>query len=358
MNQKSYLEFIIEVKSRILHGRYQAARLANREMLLLYFAIGWRLSEKVAAENWGAKVIEQISADLQKELPGLRGFSYRNLMNMIQFAKEYAGLPFLPSPAQEIENQSSSIVQLATAELNDITSEVFFGLGFTQHMMLLHRSKDFKERLFYMQQAVQHQWTVEMLDHQIAARLYEKQGALPNNFSRTLPEQLRDAALLAFKDEYLLDFIHIDPNDERVLEQHIVQHIRSFILTMGRGFTFVGNQHRVLADGEEYFIDLLFYNRLLQCLVAVDLKRGKFKPEHLGKLNFYLNVLNDTLRLPHENPSVGIVLCREKNDTIVEYAIQRTENPMGVSTYRISTEMPERLREVLPDEDQLRRLLG
>ena len=154
-----------------------------------------------------------------------------------------------------------------------------------------------------------------------------------------------------------VDFIHIDPNDERVLERHIVQHIRNFILIMGRGFAFIGNQHRVLADGEEYFIDLLFYNRLLQCLVSGGLRRDKLMPQHLGKLNFYLNVLNDTLRLPHENPSVGIVLCREKNDTIVEYAIQRTENPMGVSTYRISTEMPERLREVLPDEDQLRRLL-
>lgn len=356
MNQSTYLEFLIEVKSRILHSRYQAARLVNREMLLLYFAIGRRLSQKVAAENWGAKVIEQISADLQKELPGLRGFSYRNLMNMIQFAKEYSGLSFLPSPAQEIENQSPPILQLTTAEL-DIAPGVFFSLGFTQHLMLIHRCKAPEERLFYMQQAVQLQWTVETLDHQIAAKLYEKQGTQPNNFARTLPEQLRDTALLAFKDEYLLDFIHIDPEDERVLEQHIVQHIRNFILTMGRGFAFIGNQYRVLADGEEFFIDLLFYNRLLQCLVAVDLKRGKFKPEHLGKLNFYLNVLNDTQRLPHENPSIGIVLCREKNDTIVEYAIQGTENPMGVSTYRISTEMPQQLRDVLPDEDQLRRLL-
>lgn len=140
-----------------------------------------------------------------------------------------------------------------------------------------------------MQQAAKHQWTVEMLDHQIAAKLYEKQGALPNNFSRTLPEQLRDTALLAFRDEYLLDFIHIDPEDERVLEHHIVQHIRHFILTMGRGFAFIGNQYRVLADGEEFFIDLLFFNRLLQCLVAVDLKRGKFKPEHQSYGRLYLS---------------------------------------------------------------------
>lgn len=360
MNHSTYLDFLREVKTRILHSRYHAARLVNREMLLLYFAIGRRLSQKVAAENWGAKVIEQISTDLQKELPGLRGFSYRNLKNMRQFADEYTDLRFLDSSAQEsklVDKQPVKFGQSSTAQFADIEPEIFFSLGFTHHILLINRCKGLGERLFYMQEAAQHQWTVEMLDHQIAARLYHTRGALPNNFTQTLPEQLRDTALLAFKDEYLLDFIHIDPEDERVLEQHIVEHIRHFILTMGRGFAFIGNQYRVLADEEEFFIDLLFYNRLLQCLVAVDLKRGKFKPEHVGKLNFYLNVLNDKLRLPHENPSVGIILCREKNDTIVEYAFRGTENPMGVSVYRISTEMPENLREVLPDEDQLKRLL-
>lgn len=361
MNHTTYLDFLREVKNRILNSRYHAARLVNREMLLLYFAIGQRLSQKVAAENWGAKVIEQISTDLQKELPGLRGFSYRNLKNMRQFADEYEGLSFLFSSEQSLQSNDNQIIaigQLPTAQFKNLKPEIFFGLGFTQHILLINRCKSPDERLFYMHQAVLNQWTVEMLDHQIAARLYHTRGALPNNFAKTLPEQLRNTALLAFKDEYLLDFIHIDPEDERVLEQHIVDHIRHFILTMGRGFAFIGNQFRVLADEEEFFIDLLFYNRLLQCLVAVDLKRGKFKPEHIGKLNFYLNVLNDTLRLPHENPSVGIILCREKNDTIVEYAFQGTENPMGVSIYRISTEMPENLRGVLPDEEQLKRLLG
>ena len=360
MTQASnYLTFIGELKTQILRSRYAAARLVNRELLLLYFAVGKRLSEKVVAEKWGAKVLEQISADLQREMPGLRGFSYRNLKNMRQFAEEYAGLGFLPLPraeTQRAENQEPEIWQLATAklgsidfpigqlptaQLEDFKPEVFFALGFTQHILLMNRCKTLHERRFYMENAVANQWTVDILDHQIDARLYQKLGALPNNFATALPENLRDQALLAFKDEYLVDFVNGDPDDERVLENSIVGNIRRFILTMGKGFAFIGNQYRLVVAEEEFFIDLLFYNRLLQCLVPVELKRGKFKPEHPGKLSFYLNVLNETVRLPHENPSIGIILCKEKSDALVQFAVRSIENPIGVATYRLSSEMHE-----------------
>jgi hypothetical protein len=172
-----------------------------------------------------------------------------------------------------------------------------------------------------------------------------------------LPENLRDKALLAFKDEHLLDFIHIDPDDERVLEKSIVDNIRHFILTMGKGFSYIGNQYRLLVGEEEFFVDLLFYNRVLHCLVPVELKRGKFKPEHPGKLNFYINVLNEKERLPHENPSIGIILCKEKNDSLVQFAVKGIDNPIGVATYRVSAEMPEALRKVLPDTEGLLKIL-
>lgn len=195
-----------------------------------------------------------------------------------------------------------------------------------------------------------------MLDFQIDARLFERQGKLPNNFEQTLPEKLGQKAILAFKDEYLLDFINVETDDEREVEKGIVANIKKFILTLGKGFAFIGNQFRVVVDGEDYFIDLLFYNRILGCLVAFDLKKGKFKPEYLGKMNFYLNVLNQTERLPDENPSIGILLVKAQNETIVEFAFQGMSNPMGVATYKLSEEVPPHLKNILPDADALKKL--
>jgi predicted nuclease of restriction endonuclease-like (RecB) superfamily len=358
--QSSYLALIGELKSQILRSRYVAARLVNREMLLLYFAVGKRLSEKIAAEKWGAKVLEKISDDLQRELPGLRGFSHRNLYNMQRFAKEYQELSSYllgPSESQNNESQLDTILQTTSAELNDFIRSVFLCIGFSHHVLLMNRCKNLAERRFYMEQAVAHQWSHEMLDYQISAHLYHRQGALPNNFETTLSDELKEKALSVFKDEYLLDFINIDPADERVLEKNIVDNIRRFVLTMGDGFAFIGSQYRLVVEEEEFFIDLLFYNRLLRCLVPIELKRGKFRPADPGQLNFYINVLNAQVRLPHENPSIGIVLCKDKNDTVVRFAVQGIENAIGVATYQISEEMPAALRRVLPDPEALRSLL-
>lgn len=353
-----YSTLLNDISSHILQSRYRAARLVNRELLLLYFAVGKRLSEKVAAENWGTKVIEQLSADLQKQLPGLRGFSRRNLFNMKAFADEYADLePFFTVYGSE--QTSGQLVQTASALIDQMSINTFLSLGFSHHILLLNRCNDSHERLFYMQKAVANQWTHEMLDWQIKAKAYQKRDqTLPNNFATTLPETIRDTALQAFKDEYLLDFINVESDDERVVEKGIVHNIKDFILKAGKGFAFIGNQHRLLVDDEEFFVDLLFYNRQLRCLVAVELKKGKFKPTYAGQLNFYLNVLNDQERLPDENPAIGIVLCKEKNDKTVEYAFQNIRNPMGVATYQLSPDLPEHLRNVLPDPESLKKLLG
>lgn len=358
--EPNYLNFLQDVKTQILQSRYRAARLVNRELLLLYYAIGKRLSEKIAAEKWGTKVLEQISADLQKELPGLRGFSYRNLRNMRQFADEYNELiwQLITAKMENSNNQEDKIVPLPTAQFEGIHLDTFLSVGFTHHILLLNRCADWTERWFYMQKAVVNQWTVDMLDWQIKAKSYQKRDqTLPNNFASTLPEIIRDTALQAFKDEYLLDFINVETDDERVVEKGIVQNIREFILKMGTGFSFIGNQYRLVVDEREFFVDLLFFNRQLQCLVAVELKRGEFKPEYLGQLSFYVNVLNDLVRLPHENPSVGILLCKEKSNAIVEYAFEGYKTPMGVATYQLSSDLPEHLRNVLPDPEALKKLL-
>lgn len=337
-----YLTLLQDISNQILQSRYRAARLVNRELLLLYYAVGKRLSEKIAAEKWGSKVVNQLSTDLQKQLPGLRGFSATNLKNMRQFADVYSEL----------------IGQTSSGQLENIEPNVFFSIGFSHHILLLNRCNDWQERLFYMQKTVANQWTHEMLDWQIKAKPYQKRDqTLPNNFASTLPETIRDTALQAFKDEYLLDFINVETDDERVVEKGIVQNIKEFILKVGKGFAFIGNQHRLLVDDEEFFVDLLFYNRQLKCLVAIELKKGKFKPIYAGQLNFYLNVLNDQERLPDENPAIGIVLCKEKNNKTVEYAFQNIHNPMGVATYQLSSDLPEHLRNVLPDPEALKKLL-
>jgi predicted nuclease of restriction endonuclease-like (RecB) superfamily len=299
---------------------------------------------------------------LQKELPGLKGFSYRNMMKMIQFSKEYSQTPFLPlstAEIQSIDNQNNTIRQLLTAELNGLTPELFFGVGFTHHIILLNKCKDWNQRLFYIKKSVENHWTVEMLEWQIKTNLFQKQGStIQSNFESTLPIPLQLNSTLAFKDEYLLDYINVETSDERVVEKGIVNNIKEFIMKMGKGFSFIGNQHRLLVDEDEFFVDLLFYNRILKCLIAFELKKGKFRPQDAGQLNFYLNVLNDTEKLEDENPAIGIILCSEKNDRTVEYAFQKISNPMGVAVYQLSEQLPEHLKNILPDPESLKRLLG
>ena len=370
----TYSHFIDEVKQQIIRSRFIAARLVNREQLMLYLAIGKGLSEKVASEKWGAKVIEQMAIDLQKELPGLRGFSFRNLKNMKQFADEYASSEIMQLSTAEMriaDNQELQIGQLPTgligqmptAQFEELTPELFFGVGFTHHVLLLNKCKEWQVRLFYLKQAIENHWTGDMLEWQIKANLYQKQGkTIQNNFEKTLSIPLQHSSTLAFKDEYLLDFINVETNDERVVEKGIVNSIKEFIMKMGKGFSFIGNQHRLVVgdqddDAEEFFVDLLFYNRILKCLVAFELKKGKFRPQDAGQLNFYLNVLNDTERLPDENPAIGIILCKEKNDKTVEYAFQKISNPVGVAVYQLSEQMPEHLKNILPNPEVLKKLM-
>jgi predicted nuclease of restriction endonuclease-like (RecB) superfamily len=338
--EKEYIQFIADLKRNIVQSRYAAMRLANKEQLLLYFKTGKMLAEKIAAHQWGAKIIKQIADDLQKQLPGLRGFSDRNLINMKAF---YAGY------------QSIIITQSASAEIDDTA---FFSISFSHHILLLEKCKSVNERAFYMLQSASQFWSVDFLRRQIAANVFQHQGKLPNNFSETLSEPLRASVLQVFQDEYLMDFI--DPGNtenERVFEQSIVADIKRLILTLGKGFCFIGNQYRLEVGGEEFFVDLLFFNRHLQCLVAFELKRGKFKPEYAGQLNFYLNVLDEKVRLPQENASIGIVLCKEKSNTVVEFSIRNIDKAMGVATYRTTREVPQEMRGIMPAAEELARLL-
>ncbi len=363
---KTYLQFVQDIKQQILQSRYQAARLVNRELLLLYYSVGKGLSQKIAAAKWGSKVLENISADLQKELPGLRGFSVQNLKKM-RIVYEFFGSLLEPPIGSTVSNQSviepgkkirSKSSTVSNQIINPEVTELFFQLGFSHLFLLAISAKNTQELLFYMQQAVQHRWSFRLLQHHIQSKFYHQKGKLPNNFEKTLPKKLAATAMDSFKDEYLLDFININPDDdERVLESEIINNIKHFILSLGTGFTFIGNQHRLVVDDDEFFTDLLFFNRRLQCLVAFELKKGKFKPDHAGKLNFYLNVLDEQVKLPHENSSIGIILCREKNNKVVEYAFKSIDKAMGVATYKTSSQLPAKYKKILPDAESLKKLL-
>lgn len=361
---KNYVEFIQSIKKQIVQSRYAAARLANREQLMLYFRTGLMISEKIKAQKWGAKVLDQISADLQKEMPGLKGFSSGNLKKIRLFAEAYG-------PHLVIGSTASNQIGLAgsregfsiSSTLSNLIEtkgfyQAFTGISFSHHFTIITKIKGWEARIFYIQSAAANFWSLTVLEHHIENDLYTKEGKLPNNFEGTLAESLKPSALKVFKDEYLLDFIAGDElDDERHIEQQVVLNIRNFILQMGKGFCFIGNQYRLEVDGDEFFIDLLFFNRHLQCLVAFELKKGKFKPADAGQLNFYLNVLDEKVKLQQENSSIGIVLCKEKNNTVVEFAIKSFDKAMGVATYKTSKQTPVQMKGILPDTDELGKLL-
>jgi predicted nuclease of restriction endonuclease-like (RecB) superfamily len=359
---KQYIQLITDLKQNIVQSRYAAARLANKEQLLLYFRIGEILSQRIAAEKWGAKILVQISQDLQKQLPGLRGFSHRNLINMKQLYTEYQSFAFSQTPPAQLRNSRTSNSQKTIThpptEKSSKTIEAFFNISFTHHILILNKCKSMEERLFYIEEAATRFWSVSILEHHVLSDLFTNQGKLPNNFDKTLPKELKPSALKIFQDEYLMDFMTPgEIEDERMLEEKVVSDIKHFIMTLGHGFSFIANQYRLDLAGEEFFIDLLFFNRPLRCLVAFELKRGKFKPEYAGQLNFYLNVLDDKVKLQDENPSIGIILCKEKNNTIVEYAVSTIDKAMGVATYRTSKDLPNEMKGILPDPDELAKLL-
>ena len=387
----NYVLAVKQIKTAILKSRYEAAALANKELLKLYFGIGQYVSFHSRNKNWGKGAIDSISSLLQQELHGLRGFSATNIRNMRIFYEEWECMqPYLIDKKEplfqfseeelnrqllsaELKNQNRQlptddlndsflIQQLPTAELENEWIELFLKVPFTQHRLIIRGAEVTEERVFYIQKVATEFWSFETLKHQLKSDLYQRQGKLAHNFQSTLSENaFRQKALMAFKDEMLLDFINIEDADEepneRVLENAIVQNIKKFIMALGTEFSFIGNQHRLLIEDEEYFIDLLFFNRKIQSLVAIELKKGKFKAEYVGKMNLYLSALDEMVKQPHENPSIGIILCKEKNNKIVEFAFRDTSKPMGVVTYKTYNDLPEAYKNILPDTETLKSLL-
>jgi len=356
----NYIKILKNLKQQIIKSRYEVAKVANKELLNLYFNVGKIISKKVATEKWGNQTIKRLSDDLQIELSGLRGFSYSNLKNMRAFYEEW-NLYFID---EITENNKKSISQSLTDQLDidiNLLVDCFTKLSFTAHCEIIAKTKKINERLFYIKKSTDEFWTVRVLKQHLKNKLFEKQGMLPNNFNQTISDtQQRQKSLQNFNDHYLLDFISLtdeEQDNERVLENEIVQNIKKFISTLGADFAFIGNQYRIIVDDTEYFVDLLFYNRNLQALVAIELKTGKFKPEYLGKMNFYLSALDEYIKQEHENPSIGIILCKEKKNKTVEFAFRDFNKAMGVATFNTSSQLPKKYKNILPDAKTLIKLL-
>ena len=278
--------------------------------------------------RWGKSIVDNIAEDLQKEFPGVSGFSSRNLWYMRNLY---------------ITFKDDQILQPLVAEIS-----------WTKNLVIMDRCKDRLEQEFYIKMTKKFGWTKNVLIHQIENQSYEKYLTSQTNFDKTLPAKYKSQAKLAVKDEYTFDFLELmDEHSEKELEKSLVNNIRKFLIEMGGYFTFIGNQYRLKVAGEEYFIDLLLYHRKLKCLVAVELKIGKFIPEYAGKMQFYLSVLNDKIKLEDENPSIGIIICKEKNRLIVDYALKDTSQPIGVAEYEITKRLPKALKGLLPSTSEL-----
>lgn len=332
LTSTEYQSFRDEITKRIRSAQYEALKAVNKEMIALYWEIGMRITVQQTALGWGKSVVENLSQDIQKEFPGIQGFSARNMWDMARFYSEY---------------QSNEILQPLVAEIS-----------WTKHIVILTKCKETQQRQFYILATKKYGWTKDVLIHKIELKTYENFLLGQSNFDTTLPENIRNQAVLAVKDEYTLDFIGLgEGHSEYELEQAIIKNIRSFLMEFGTDFSFMGNQYRLEVDGREYFIDLLLYNRRLQAMIAVELKIGEFKPEYKGKMEFYLNILNETVKLPHENPAIGIIICKSKSRTIVEYALKTSAMPIGVATYSLSSELPEAYKELLPTSEDIAKKL-
>jgi predicted nuclease of restriction endonuclease-like (RecB) superfamily len=333
VNKEDYTQLLKDIKQRILSAQYEALKAVNKELITLYWDIGQLIVEKQKEQNWGKSVVERLAKDLQKSFPGAQGFSSRNVWYMRNFYVCYS----------------------QNTKLQPMVAEI----GWAHNLVIMERCKDNLQREFYVRMTRKFGWTKNVLTHQIESQSYEKMLINQTNFDKAVPEELKNNAKLAVKDEYIFDFLELsDQYTERQLEQALLVKMSKFLQEMGGMFTFVGNQYRLEVDGKEFFIDILLYHRFLKCLVAIELKRGEFQPEYVGKMQFYLRALDMQIRLPEEGASIGIILCKNKSKTIVEYALHDASKPIGIAEYKLFNELPKKLQGQLPAPEQIATLLN
>ncbi len=327
---KDYLDFIGSVKDRIRNAQYAALKAVNTELVGLYWDIGKLISEKQQELGWGKSVIVRMADDLRKEFPSQRGFSARNLRLMVMYYSEYEGDVFW---------------QTLSAKLS-----------FSHNMAIISKCKLMEERLFYLKMAIKFGWSFRVLEHQIDNKTYEKYLLNQTNYDELSNNEFDYQRSLAIKDHYTFDFLELsDKHSERELEEGLIRNMQEFLVELGGDFSFMGSQYKLTVGNQDFFIDLLLFHRRLQCLVVIELKSGVFKPEYKGKLEFYLNVLNDTHKLPHEKDAIGMIICKSTDRLVVEYSLLKTNNPIGIASYSTGPELPEYYEDHLPSVEKIRK---
>ncbi len=363
-----YGPLLAELKKRVRVGQVKAALSVNAQLVWLYWQIGHRIAQQQAKEGWGAGVIPRLAADLHAEFPELEGFSERNIKRMLAFAREYPTLcPIVPQPAALLPegNATPNMPQAAAQMPQDasfpILQQLAAKLPWFHHVILMEKVKDRSTRVWYMQHAIEHGWSRAVLTVQIETQAHKRAGKAVTNFTQTLPPPQSDLAQQVLKDPYTFDFLTLSAEArERELEQGLTEHIQKFLVELGVGFAFVGRQVHLEVGGEDYYLDLLFYHLKLRCFVVLDLKMEAFKPEFAGKMNFYLTAVDEQMRHANDQPTIGLLLCKEKNRLTVEYALRDMKKPIGVAEWktRLVESLPKQLRGALPSVEDLERGLA
>ncbi len=389
LGDESYIQLLESIKQRIKSSQHQVAMYVNSELLFTYWNIGYALNQERDRQGWGAKVVDQLAKDLKTSFPQMKGLSKRNLQYMMRFASEWdmdglvhpsvaqldiddtkdleSGLglkvPPLVAQIQNTDNQEDTIVPQAVAQIEDTDNQSdafvqqaaaqfqYFELfplarvPWSHHMVLLDKLDNQAERAFYVDQIIANQWSRSILLNKIAQGLYQSQGKLANNFVQVLPSDQSDLVKATFKDPYFFDFLQLgDEATEKGIEDSLTTQIGKFLLELGSGFAYMGRQYKLEVGGQEYYLDLLFFHTKLNCYINIELKIDAFKPEYAGKSQFYLTAIDEQLKSDHHNPSVGIILCKEANNIVVEYTLKQTSVPLGVAEYKLVQELPEQLK--------------
>ncbi len=328
-----YAELLAEIKERVRTARTQAAVSLNSGLILLYWQIGRVILSRQHTSGWGAGVVGKLADDLRREFPDMRGLSRSNLMQMRRFAEAW--------PDESIVRQ--------------LVGQIPWG----HNIRLLERFRDPSEREWYAKATIQHGWSRAILDYQIDSDLYRRQGRGTTNFERTLPPAQSELAAALLKDPYNFDFLGLaEDARERDVHRGLLQHLREFLMELGAGFAFVGSEVHLEVAGDDFYIDLLFYHLRLRCFVVIELKSTDFKPEYAGKLNFYLSAVDDIMRHPEDQPSIGLIICRGRNGLVAEYALRDMGKPIGIASHQLRQALPEQLRGQLPTIEELEAVLG
>lgn len=357
-----YLDLLGEIKDRVRQAQHRAILSANADMLFMYWDIGRMIAARQKREGWGKGLLARLAIDLRNEIPEIKGFSERNLQMMVQFQGEYPELFLIPQRGvAELEPpEMSSEIMPSPAITTDISKRVSImqrtvaQLSWAHNIILIQKLKDRSIRLWYAQQTLEQGWSRDVLAVQIKNHAYERQGAAVTNFATTLPEIHANLVRGLLKDPYLFDFLTLEePYHERELETGLLSHIQKFLLELGRGFAFVGRQYRLEVSDRELYLDLLFYHLHLRCFVVIELKKGDFRPEYAGKMNFYCSVVDDQLRQQHDKPTLGLILCQTKDRILAEYALRDIHKPIGVADYELTRALPKELASSLPSIEDI-----